>query len=75
METGDLGVFGLSVAQLVEVEPRPEKETATLLLPQMEAQFVLGQELKVRLATMQYVQSVCISKSLIILIDHVIYYI
>jgi hypothetical protein len=74
METGDLGALGVLVVQLVEVEPRPEQETVTLLLPQMEALLVLGQELKVRLATKHHAQSVCITKISIILIDHEMYF-
>jgi hypothetical protein len=61
METGEFGVLGLFVVPLVEVEPRPDQETVTLLPPQMEALIVLDQELKVRLATVQHVLSVCIT--------------
>ena len=60
METGGPGLFGQAVVSLVEVEARPEHETVTLLLPQMEAQLVLGLDLKVRLATMLHALSVSI---------------
>jgi hypothetical protein len=63
METGEFGVLGHLVVPLVEVEPRPEQETVTLLLLQMEALHVMGLGLKVRLATMWHVLSVCITKN------------
>jgi hypothetical protein len=63
METGEFGVLGYLVAPLVEVELRQEQETVTLQLPQVEAQLALDEELKVRLATMQHVPSVCITKN------------
>jgi hypothetical protein len=63
METGEFGVLGHLVVPRVEVEPRPEQETVTLLLLQMEALHVMGLGLKVRLATMWHVLSVCITKN------------
>jgi len=44
----------------VEVELKPEHETVTLLLPQMVAWYVLGQQLKIRLAILLHVRSVSI---------------
>ena len=58
METGEFGVLGQIVVPLVVVGPSPEHETVTLLLPQMVAWSVLDQELKIRHATLQHVQSV-----------------
>jgi len=63
METGDLGLLLQPVVSHVVVEPKQELETVTLLLPQMEAQLVLGLDLKVRLATMLHVLSVSITKT------------
>jgi len=60
METGDLGLIGQAVVLLVEVEPHQEQGTVTHLFPQMVDWSVLDQELKIRLATLQHVQSVCI---------------
>ena len=60
METGEFGVLGQIVVPLVVVGPSPEHETVTLLLPQMVACPVLGQEPKVRLATKQHALSVSI---------------
>ena len=62
METGEFGVLGHLVVPLVEVEPRPDQESVTLLLRYMEALIVLGLELKVRFATMYNVLSVSIQK-------------
>jgi hypothetical protein len=62
MENGEHGVLGCLVVPLVEVEPRQEKETVTLLLHQMEAMIVLVLELKTRLAIWFHVQSVSIYK-------------
>jgi hypothetical protein len=61
METGEFGVLGHLVVPLVEVGPRPEQETVTPLHLQMEAHHVMGLGLRVRLATMQHVLSVCIT--------------
>jgi hypothetical protein len=60
METGELGRIGKLVVSLVEMGPRLEHETVTLLLHQMVACPVLGQELKVRFATKQHALSVSI---------------
>jgi hypothetical protein len=62
METGEIGLLGHLVVLLVVVEFRIEQENVTFLLPLMEALIVLGHELKVRLATMKNVLSVCIKK-------------
>ncbi len=58
MVTGEFGVPGQLVVPLVEVELKPEQETVTLLLLQMVAWYVLGQQLKIRLAILLHVQSV-----------------
>jgi hypothetical protein len=60
METGELGLIGKLVVSLVEMGHRLEHETVTLLLLQMVACPVLGQEPKVRLATKQHALSVSI---------------
>jgi len=60
METGELGRFGKLVVSLVEMGPRLEHETVTLLLLQMVACPVLGQEPKVRLVMKEHVLSVSI---------------
>jgi hypothetical protein len=60
METGRLGLIGKLVVSLVGMGPRLEHKTVTLLLHQMVACPVLGQERKVRLAMKQHVLSVSI---------------
>jgi hypothetical protein len=60
METGELGLIGKLVVSLVEMGHRLEHETVTLLLLQMVACPVLGQEPKVRLVMKEHVLSVSI---------------
>ncbi len=63
MEIGEFGVLGQIVVLLVVVGPSLEHETVTLLLPQMVVWSVVDQELKIRHATLQHVQSVSIFDS------------
>jgi hypothetical protein len=58
METGGLGLPGQLVVSLVEMEPRLEHETVTLLLPLMVALPVLGQEQKIKIAPLYHAVSI-----------------
>jgi hypothetical protein len=58
METGGLGLPGQLVVSLVEMEPRLEHETVTLLLPLMVALPVLVQEQKIKIAPLYHAVSI-----------------
>jgi hypothetical protein len=58
METGGLGLPGQPVVSLVEMEPRLEHETVTLLLPLMEELPVLVQEQKIKIALLYHAVSI-----------------